>query len=135
MMDTMFKYFLTILMLLFFNVATAKPTTECVVNIEDINTGTTYKVNGRNEKNSIDNLIFGYTVRFVVPFSLPSKGYSDCMLKYLDENSGTSLSCAFDELGHHYVQSDRTSDDDKPRKNSLTVRYKDLHFDINAVCK
>lgn len=131
MMDTIFKYFLTILVLSFFNVATAKTVTKCVVNMEDISTGTVYKVEGIN----IVKAQWKPTEMIAIPFSLPSKGYSNCLFKYLDQDSGTMLSCRFDELRHHYVQSDRTTDDDTPRKNSLTVRYKDFHFDINAVCK
>jgi len=136
MMDTMFKYFLTILMLLFVNVATAKAVTKCVVSMEDVSTGTVYKVEGKKvSEGTLDAAYYG-TEAIIVDFKLPSKWYGNCLFKYLDQDSGTMLSCWFGEpLGHHYAQSDRTSDDDMPRKNSLTVRYKDLHFDINAICK
>jgi hypothetical protein len=133
----MFKYFLTVLMLSFFNVATAKAITKCVVSMEDIGTGTVYKIERKKsseDKQSIAELLTG-AESIVIDFNLPSKLYGECSFKYLDQDSGTSLSCWFDKLGHHYVQSDRTSDDDSPRKNSLTVRYKELHFDINAICK
>jgi len=136
-MDTMFKYFLTILILSFSNVSTAKFVTKCVVSMEDIGTGTVYKVERKKSSEdgqSIAELLTG-TKSIVIDFNLPSKQYGECSFKYLNQDSGTSLSCWFGKLGHHYAQSDRTSDDDSPRKNSLTVRYKELHFDINATCE
>ena len=137
MIGAVFKYFLTFLMLLFFNVAAAKTITKCVVSMEDINTGTVYKVERKKvgeDVQSIEELFTGAEA-IVIDFNLPSKQYGKCSFKYLDQDSGTMLSCWFGKLGHHYAQSDRTSDDDSPRKNSLTVRYKELHFDINAICE
>lgn len=131
----MFKYFLTVLMLSFFNVAIAKDITKCVVSMEDISNGTVYKVERKKvseETQNIDEFLTGAEA-IVISFTLPSKQYGNCTFKYLDQDSGTMLSCWFGS--GQFAQSDRTSDDDSPRKNSLTVRYKDLHFDINAICK
>jgi len=135
MIVTILKILSTILVLFFFNAATAKTINNCTISMEDVNTGSVYKVKGKRYIENSIGAMFAGTEVIEVDFSLPSKGYSKCLFKYVDIDSGTMLSCRFDELGNHYVQSDRTTDDDKPRKNSLTIRYKDLHFDINAVCE
>ena len=137
MIVTILKFLSAISVLLFFSVATAKPVTECVVSMEDINTGTVYKVERRKVGEDVQSLeeFFTGAEAITINFNLPSKLYGECLFKYIDQDSGTMLSCWFGKLGHHYAQSDRTSDDDSPRKNSLTVRYKELHFDINAICE
>ena len=124
------RIFLVLLLLSSFTYA-EKDAIECSVNILDPKTGSKYKVVSSYPD-------YGEQIR--IPFTLPSRAYNDCSFVYYRKYKGTVLSCDFDKTDSFYVISDRTIDDkgvsnDMPRKNSLFIKYKDIHFDINGICK
>lgn len=93
-------------------------TTKCTIEIEDLNTGTKYIVEHK----------FSFSQGAAAQqrhFKLPGSDYS-CTLAFFDLDSGTTLSCEFDEFGHNFIQSDRSVVTEKQAINNLSFRYKHL---------
>jgi hypothetical protein len=67
-------------------------------------------------------------------FVLPDSNFS-CTLTFFGPDSGTMLSCKLDELGHIFVQSDRSSIDEISAKNNLSFRYKSSFYALQSFCK
>jgi hypothetical protein len=98
----------------------------CKIQIEDVVAGTTYTV----EHSFVSDKDFGDRKQF----DLPGSEYK-CNLWLLNLNSGTTLSCELDELGHNFVQSDRSKIEEKDAKNHLSFRYKSSFFVLKTSCK
>ena len=101
-------------------------TAVCNIDIEDGN-GTHYKI---TESYKSHNGAAGNKRAFKLPGSK-----IECTLVFFDLNTGTSLSCDFDEIGQNYIQSDRTLLNEKTINNNLTFRYKSKLFTIKTHCK
>ena len=48
---------------------------------------------------------------------------------------GTMLSCQFNELGHNFVQSDRSAVSEGFAKNNLSFRYQSSFYVLQSHCK
>lgn len=99
----------------------------CKIQIENVVTGTTYTI----EHSFVSDVGVAADRK---NFNLPGSEY-ECTLAYFDRNTGTMLSCQLDELGHHFVQSDRSSLDEKEAKNYLSFRYKSSFVILRSSCK
>ena len=102
-------------------------TAKCSIEIEDVNAGTKYNVEQS----------FAFkpgTEGQRKYFKLPGSKFS-CTLVIFDLESGTMLSCQLDELGHNFVQSDRSAIDEKLAKNNLSFRYKASFYVLESICK
>ena len=122
----MYKILLFIFALSFSAQCWAK-TALCNIEIQDVSTGTKYNVTHKVE----------YTVGAAgdrKEFNLPGSNYK-CYLTFFTLEGGTSLSCMLDELGHNYVQSDRSVIKEGFAKNNLTFRFGRSHFVIKSSCK
>lgn len=99
---------------------------KCVIQIQDVNLGTKYKVEQ------------SFTVRLDSEaqrkhFALPGSNVS-CTLAFFDLQSGTMLSCQRDELGHHFVQSDRSAIHEGRAKNKVSFRYRSSFYVLKSDC-
>jgi hypothetical protein len=115
------------LMLMAFPSVAWADTANCIVEIEDMNAGSKYKIEHS----------FRFKPGFDAQrkhFALPGSGFS-CTLTFFDLNSGTMLSCQLDELGHNFVQSDRSAIDEGPAKNNLSFRFKSALYVLESLCK
>lgn len=102
-------------------------TAKCVVKIEDVNRRTEYKVEQSFAFNPGSEAQRKH-------FALPGSAVS-CTLAFFDLKTGTMLSCELDELGHHFVQSDRSAlKEDLPR-NNLSFRFKSSFYVLESSCK
>ena len=45
------------------------------------------------------------------------------------------LACQLDELGHDFVQSDRSAIDEGDAKNNLSFRYKSSFYVLKSFCE
>lgn len=102
-------------------------TTSCTIKIEDVNAGSKSKVE------------YSFTLKSDSEtqrkhFVLPGSKFS-CTLAFFDLESGTMLSCKLDELGHHFVQSDRSAIGEESAKNNLSFRYKSSFYVLQSYCK
>lgn len=110
-----------------FSVQCWAKTANCNIEIQDVSTGTKYNVPHKIE----------YTVSAAgdrKTFNLPGSNYQ-CYFTFFTLESGTSLSCKLDELGHNYAQSDRSVIKEGFAKNNLTFRFGKSHFVIESSCK
>ena len=97
---------------------------KCDIVIEDVGSGgAKYKL----------EQTYSSATRFRKSFKLPGTNYS-CTHAFFGLEKGTMLSCELDELGHHFIQSDRTSIDESKPKNNLNFRYKTSFFVIKTDC-
>lgn len=65
-----------------------------------------------------------------------SDGRYSCTLAFYDLNIGTALSCEKKEdLGHTFVQSDRSGIEEHAARNNLIFRDGNSFFELNAICK
>jgi hypothetical protein len=103
-------------------------TAKCTIEIEDVNGSTKYKV----EQPFTFKPGSSWAQR--KHFALPGSKFS-CTLAFFDFNSGTMLSCDLDELGHNFVQSDRSVIDEGHAKNNLSFRYKSSFYFLKSYCK
>jgi len=100
----------------------------CVVSIEDVNARATYTVEYSFDfERSSSQGQFRH-------FALPGRKYA-CTLAFFTLESGTMLSCALDEVGHHFVQSDRSVIDEERSRNNLTFRYEGSFFSLESKCE
>lgn len=102
-------------------------TANCSIETQDVSSGTKYTVNHN----------FEYTVGAAgdrKEFKLPGSSYN-CHITFFTLESGTSISCQLDKLGHNYIQSDRSVIKEDLAKNNLTFRFGKSHFVINSSCK
>lgn len=99
----------------------------CVIRIYDVVSDTKYTI---QEEFTLPVKRFGQTKHF----DLPGTKYR-CSLKYYGLDSGTSLSCQFDENGHNFVQSDRTVVDEVSPKNNLNFRLNGDNYVIKSLCE
>lgn len=102
-------------------------TANCDIQIQDLNSGTNYSLQYEIE----------YTVDAAgdrKEFSLPGNSYK-CYLTFFTLESGTSLSCQLDELGHNYIQSDRSVISEDLAKNNLVFRFDKSHYLIESTCQ
>lgn len=99
----------------------------CNIEIEDVNTGTKYTV----EQNFTFKPSSDAQRKH---FKLPGSNYS-CTLAFFNLESGTMLSCELDELGHNFVQSDRSVIREKLAKNNLSFRYKSSFYVLVSICR
>jgi len=102
-------------------------TAKCTIEIQDVNLGAKYKVEQ------------SFTFKpgsepQTKHFALPGSNFS-CTLSFFDLKSGTMLSCQLDELGHHFVQSDRSAIKEGLAKNNLSFRYKSSFYVLESNCK
>jgi len=103
-------------------------TAKCTIEIEDINSGSKYTVE------QIFQFKTGTTAKRK-HFALPGSQYS-CTLAFFDLHSGTMLSCEDNrDMGHSFVQSDRSTLVEGRAKNNLTFRNKDYFFSLSSSCK
>lgn len=102
-------------------------TAKCAIEIQDVNLGTKYKV-----EQSFTFQPGSEAQR--KHFALPGSNFS-CTLAFFDLKSGTMLSCQLDELGHHFVQSDRSAINEGLAKNNLSFRYKSSFYVLESNCK
>jgi hypothetical protein len=121
------KKFTLIFLLLAFAPLSWADTAKCNIVIEDVNAGTKYNIEQK------------FTFKPGADaqrkhFKLPGSNYS-CTLAFFDLESGTMLSCQFDELGHNFVQSDRSVIDEKHSKNNLSFRNKASFYVLESICK
>jgi hypothetical protein len=102
-------------------------TAKCTIEIEDVNAGAKYNVE--------QNISFNEgSAAQRKHFKLPGSNYS-CTLAFFNLDSGTMLSCEFDELGHNFVQSDRSVVTEKQATNNLSFRYKASFYSLKSICK
>ena len=103
-------------------------TAKCTIDIEDVNAGTKYKVE--------QTFIFKPSSESQRKhFTLPGSSQFSCTLAFFGLKSGTMLSCQYDELGHNFVQSDRSVIDEGHQKNNLSFRYKSSFYVLESYCK
>ncbi len=102
-------------------------TAKCNIEIEDVNAGTKHTVEQKFAFKSGSDAQRKH-------FKLPGSDFS-CSLAFFDLESGTMLSCQLDELGHNFVQSDRSAVDEKLPKNNLSFRYKASFYVLESICK
>jgi hypothetical protein len=102
-------------------------TANCTIEIEDVNAGTKYKI-----ENPFTLMPDSEAQR--KHFALPGSNFS-CTLAFFDLKSGTMLSCQLDEMGHNFVQSDRSAIDEQSAKNNLNFRYKSSFYVLQSYCK
>ena len=102
-------------------------TANCTIEIEDVNAGSKSKV-----EHSFTFKPGSEAQR--KHFALPGSKFS-CTLAFFDLKSGTMLSCQLDELGHHFVQSDRSAIVEGTAKNNLSFRYKSSFYVLRSYCK
>ncbi len=110
-----------------FSSLTLADAAKCTIEIEDVNAGTKYNV---EQKFSFKPGSAAQRKHFM----LPGSNYS-CTLAFFDLDSGTMLSCQFDELGHNFVQSDRSVVNEKQATNNLNFRYKASFYSLKSTCK
>ncbi len=126
-MIAMFKYSLSFL-LLAISLHSWADTAVCTIVIQEVNAGT---------KQTIEHtFIFkpGAHEGQRKHFTLTDRPYL-CTLAFFNLNSGTMLSCQFDELGHNFVQSDRSVINEAHARNNLRFRYKSSFYVLESVCK
>lgn len=99
----------------------------CFVRIYDVVRDTKYTI---QEEFNLPVKASGETKHF----KLPGTTYK-CSLIFYGLDSGTSLSCQFDEMGHNFVQSDRTVIDEKSPKNNITFRFDANNYVIKSSCE
>lgn len=116
-----------ILILMTFSSFARAGTANCTIEIEDVNLAKKYKV-----EHSFTFKPGSDAQR--KHFALPDSKIS-CTLAFFDLKSGTMLSCQLDELGHHFVQSDRSKIEEKLAKNNLSFRYKSSFYVLYSYCK
>lgn len=102
-------------------------TATCTIEIEDVNAGSKSKVEHSFTFKSGSEAQRKH-------FVLPGNKFS-CTLAFFDLKSGTMLSCQLDELGHHFVQSDRSAIGEGSPKNNLSFRYKSSFYVLQSYCK
>ena len=102
-------------------------TAKCTIEIKDVNLGTKLKV-----EQSFTLKPGSEAQR--KHFALPGSNFS-CTLAFFDLKSGTMLSCQLDELGHNFVQSDRSAIEERFAKNNLSFRYKSSFYYFESYCK
>jgi hypothetical protein len=99
----------------------------CTVEIENVSSNATYTLEHSFEYSSGAAAARKH-------FDLPGSEIK-CTLVFGDLNSGTMLSCQLDELGHHFVQSDRSIIKERRAKNNLSFRYKSFFYVLKSSCK
>jgi hypothetical protein len=57
-----------------------------------------------------------------------------CTLVFIGLGSGTALGCELDELGHNYIQSDRSTIQESQPKNKLTFRIGNSYYELASTC-
>ena len=102
-------------------------TTSCTIEIENVNAGSKSKVEQSFTFKSGSEAQRKH-------FALPGSKFS-CTLAFFDLKSGTMLSCQLDELGHNFVQSDRSVIGEGSAKNNLSFRYKSSFYVLHSYCK
>ncbi|HHG86651.1 MAG TPA: hypothetical protein ENJ82_18020 [Bacteroidetes bacterium] len=102
-------------------------TANCNIEIEDVNAGTKYNVEQKFTNQPGSDAQRKH-------FKLPGSNYS-CTLAFFNLESGTMLSCQFDELGQNFVQSDRSIIGEGNAKNNLSFRYESSFFVLHSSCK
>ncbi|MCW9058534.1 MAG: hypothetical protein OQL11_06665 [Gammaproteobacteria bacterium] len=102
-------------------------TASCTIEIEDVNSGSKSKVEHSFAFNSGSE---AQRKNFVLP-----GGQFSCTLAFFDPRSGTMLSCKLDELGHEFMQSDRSGISEGGAKNNLSFRYKSSFYILQSYCK
>lgn len=98
----------------------------CEIEIEDVNAGTQYTVKHDFKSGEDDWAERKY-------FSLPGSSIR-CTLAFFNLGTGTMMSCELDELGHHFVQSDRSAISEKNPKNYLTFRFETYFYVLQSSC-
>lgn len=123
----MLKYSLILLFSLYSCLSLAD-TAMCTVEIQEVTSGVKQKIEhaftfkpGSNEAQRKQ-------------FELRDKSFT-CTLAFFNLNNGTMLSCEFDELGHNFVQSDRSAINENRSKNNLSFRYKAVFYVLESSCK
>ena len=102
-------------------------TANCTIEIEDVNAASKSKIEHSFTFKSVSEAQRKH-------FTLPGRKFS-CTLAFFDLKSGTMLSCQLDELGHHFVQSDRSAIGEGSAKNNLSFRYKSSFYVLESYCK
>ena len=102
-------------------------TANCTIEIENVNAGSKSKVEHSFTFKSGSEAQRKH-------FALPGSKFS-CTLAFFDLTSGTMLSCQLDELGHTFVQSDRSVIGEVSAKNNLSFRYKSSFYVLQSYCK
>jgi phosphate-selective porin len=123
----MFKYSLIFLFSLYSRLSLAD-TAMCTVDIQEVTSGAKQKIEhaftfklGSNEAQRKH-------------FELSDNSFT-CTLALFNLNTGTMLSCEFDELGHNFVQSDRSAINENHSKNNLSFRYNTVFYVLKSACK
>ena len=99
----------------------------CEIEIEDVVSATTYSV-----EHSFESGI-GFAAQRK-HFDLPGSKIR-CTLAFFNLDSGTMISCELDELGHHFVQSDRSVLDEQNPRNYLSFRYQSHFYVLKSSCQ
>ena len=99
----------------------------CTIEIENVNAGSKSKVEHSFTFKSGSEAQRKH-------FALPGSKFS-CTLAFFDLTGGTMLSCQLDELGHTFVQSDRSVIGEVSAKNNLSFRYKSSFYVLQSYCK
>jgi hypothetical protein len=102
-------------------------TANCTIEIENVNAGSKSKVEHSFTFKSGSEAQRKH-------FALPGSKFS-CTLAFFDLSGGTMLSCQLDELGHSFVQSDRSAIGEVSAKNNLSFRYKSSFYVLQTYCK
>lgn len=102
-------------------------TANCTIEIENVNAGSKSKVEHSFTFKSDAEAQRKHFALFGSKFL--------CTLAFFDLNSGTMLSCQLDELGHAFVQSDRSVISEVSAKNNLSFRYKSSFYVLQSYCK
>ena len=123
----MLKYSLILLFSLYSCLSLAD-TAVCTVEIQEVTSGVKQKI----EHTFIFKPSSNEAQR--KQFELRDNSFT-CTLAFFNLNSGTMLSCEFDELGHNFVQSDRSVINEKHSKNNLSFRYKTVFYVLESACK
>lgn len=109
-------------------------TARCKVKIENV----TSEVQSKTAAKQIIEFTFEFSPGANAQrkhFELPDGQYR-CTLAFFDLDSGTSLSCERKgDLGHTYVQSDRSGIREHSARNNLIFRDRASHFVLDATCK
>ncbi len=117
-----------ILMFSLYSCLSLADTAVCTVQIQEVTSGVKQKIEhaftfkpGSNEAQ-------------IKQFELRDSSFT-CRLAFFNLNSGTMLSCEFDESGHDFVQSDRSAINENQSKNNLSFRYKTVFYALESACK
>lgn len=100
---------------------------DCTIEIEDVNTGTKYKIDHHFTFTQESKAQWKY-------FKLPGSTYN-CNFAFFNLGIGTMLSCELDEAGNDFVQSDRSGNKEVGIKNNLTFRHNNKFYTLLASCK